>query len=228
MTAYDVAQAMVRRWWVLVMALVATAVFALSFAPSSPVYWARYNLNLVAPDRSGAVYSRTSAPSGVTPMAGILVAMLGGNHPEPQAATQSAPIFGLRDRTGVEVLARDKGSQWSRDYVAALQVQIAEPSTAEVNAQAASLAKRARAALTEIQDQQGVARATRITLEEPSAIEVVEVFPARTRAIAGAVILGTALSLVLTVTVDRWLLRRSRSRAQVGRPRRLNAAEVLR
>ena len=115
MTAYDVARAMVRRWWVLVMALGATAVFALSFAPSSPVYWARYNLNLVAPDSSGAVYSRTSAPSGVTPMAGILVAMLGGNHPEPQAATQSAPDLrsprphrgrGARPGQGLPVVSR--------------------------------------------------------------------------------------------------------------------------
>jgi hypothetical protein len=193
--------------------------FAVSFAPSPPVYWAHYDLNLVAPDRSGEVYSRTSAPAGVTPMAGVLAVMLGGNHGEPRAATQSAPIFGLRDRVGVQVLAKDKGFQWSRDYVAALSIQIAEPSAAAVGEQAAALAKRVRATLTAVQDQQGVARPTRITMEEPAAIDIVEVFPARTRAVAGALVLGTAGSMVLTVAVDRWLLRRHRARVPI-RPSR--------
>lgn len=228
MTSYDVAQAMVRRWWVLLTATGATVLFALSYAPSPPTYWGRYDLNLVAPDRSGEVYSRTSAPVGVTPMAGVLEMMLSGNHTEPKAATQSAPIFGLRDRTGVEVLAKDNGFQWSRDYVAALSVQIAEPSAAEVDEQAAELARRARAALTTVQDQEGVARATRITLEVPSAIEVVEVSPARTRSVLGALTLGTTFSIWLTVLVDRRLSPRRRPRPPSRQPRPMDPVKVLR
>jgi hypothetical protein len=227
MTSYDVAQAVARRWWLLLLALGVTVVGAAAFAPSSPTYWARYDLSLVAPDRSGAVYSRTSAPEGVTPVAGVLEVLLEGNSAEPAAATQSAPIFGLRNRTGVQVLAKDKGFQWSRDYVAALSIQIAEPTSAAVSQEAAALARRVRAALTTVQDQQDVPRATRVTLEEPSAIEVVPVYPARTRALVGAVALGGAASLVLTVAVDRWLLRRHRARVPVGRTRPLDRAEVL-
>lgn len=221
MTSYDVLQAVLRRWWVMLVVLGATVVVASAFK-ASPVYWARYDLNLVAPDRSGEVYSRTTAPTGVTAMAGILEVMLSGNHAEPQAAQQTAPLFGLRDHRGLQVLAKDKGFQWSRDYVAALSVQIAEPSAAEVDAQATALAERARTTLAAFQDQQGVPTASRITLEEPSAIEVVELYPARTRASVGAILLGTSLAVALSVGVDRWLLRRGRVRARVRRQQTLD------
>ncbi len=213
MTSYDVAQALARRWWVLALGLVATFSFALTHAPYPTIYWARYDLHLVAPDRSGEVYSRTTAPSGVTPVAGVLEVMLDGNRAGPQAATQSVPIFGLRYRTGVEVQAKDKGFQWSRDYVAALAVQIAEPTREAVMARAADLAVEARAALRDIQDREGVPRPTRVVLEEPSAIDVTEIYPARTRAMAGAIILGSGLSVVITVVLDRWLMRRRRRSA---------------
>ena len=223
MTSYDVGQAVLRRWWVLFVVMGATALIASTFS-AAPVYWARYDLNLVAPDRSGEVYSRTSAPTGVTALAGILEVMLSGNHPEPQAAQQSAPIFGLRNRVGVQVLAKDKGFQWSRDYVAALSVQIAEPSDAQVNAEATALAERARATLATFQDQQGVPTDSRVTLEEPSALEVVETYPARTRATAAAVLLGGSLAVALAVGVDRWLLLRRRARARSRRSPNLVAA----
>ena len=223
MTSYDVVQAVLRRWWVLFVVMGATALIASTFS-AAPVYWARYDLNLVAPDRSGEVYSRTSAPTGVTALAGILEVMLSGNHPEPRAAQQSAPIFGLRNRVGVQVLAKDKGFQWSRDYVAALSVQIAEPSDAQVNAEAAALAERARATLATFQDQQGVPTDSRVTLEEPSALEVVEIYPARTRATAAAVLLGGSLAVALAVGVDRWLLLRRRARARSRRSPNLVAA----
>lgn len=219
MTTYEVTQALLRRWWVVTTGLGLTLFFVLTSVPATPIYWARYDLNLVAPDRSGEVYSRTSAPEGVTPVAGVLEVILGGNHAEPRAATQAAPIFGLRPRTGVEVSAKDKGFQWSRDYAAALAVQIAEPSRAEVLSNAESLARRARWALKSIQDQQGVAQSARLTLEEPDVIEIVEIYPARTRAMAGALLLGTCLSLVLAVLLDRLLARR---RA----PRRVTRAQV--
>lgn len=212
MTPYEVAQALLRRWWAVVAGLAITGTFAVTYSPHEPVFWARYDLQLVAPDQSGEVYSRTAAPTGVTPVAGVLEVLLGGNHAAPQPATQAAPIFGLRPITGVQVQAKDKGYQWSRDYVAALDVQIAEPTREEVLAQAASLARNARSALSSIQDREGVRHRTRVTLEEPSAIEITEVYPARTRAMAGIVVLGSALTIVLAVALDQWLLRRRRAR----------------
>jgi hypothetical protein len=210
MTSDDVAQAVLRRWWVLLIALGVTVLLMRALAPAPPVYWARYDLNLVAPDRSGEVYSRISAPPSVTALAGVLEVLLGGNDMGPQAATQTVPIFGLHNRTGVQVLAKDRGFQWSRDYVAALAVQIAAPTADEVDRQAAALLDRARATLATVQDQYGVPRASQVTLEEPSAIEIVRVYPAGTRAMVGLALLGVGLSLILTVTVDRLLLRRRR------------------
>lgn len=224
MTSYNVAQAVFRRWWVLLSALATTVLLALALTSSAPLYWARYDLNLVAPDRSGGVYSRTSAPSGVIPVAGVLQVLVGGNHPEPKAATDHPPIFGLRDRTGVQVVAKDNGSQWSPGYVGALSVQIAELSTAEVNEQAASFDARVAAALKQVQDRQGVPRVARITVEAPGVIEVVEVSPAKTRARVGVMVLGAALSLVATIRVDRWLIRRGGPRSRASRSASLRSA----
>ncbi len=208
MTSYDLVLALVRRWWFLLGSLAATVLVAGVSVQGPALYWTTYDLNLVAPDRSGEVYSRQNAPSGVTPVAGVLEILLAGNHPGPGAATQQVPIFGLDERYGVDVKAKDKGLQWSRDYVAALTVQISEPSRQEVLARAVELAGQAHEALETVQDDQAVPQGARLTLDEPQAIQVLEIAPSRIRAAAGGMFLGVGVSIVLTVLLDRWLLRR--------------------
>ncbi len=211
MTSYDVIRALLRRWWFLGTGLALTLiVVAAIFTRSTPIYWTTYDLNLVAPDRSGEVYSRVNAPSGVTPVAGVLEVLLAGNDTGPSAATQQVPIFALSHQFGVDVRAKDKGLQWSRDYVAALVVQIAQPSRAEVEAQVDVLGRRAAEALSEIQDQQSVPAEARLTLEEPGVVQIIEIAPSRIRAVAGALLLGLGVSLVLTVLLDRRLIARRR------------------
>lgn len=213
MTSYDVVRALLRRWWILLAGVAATFALVGLYLPGPAIYWATYDLNLVAPDRAGESYSRADAPSGVIPVAGVLEILLAGNHSKAGAATQQVPIFGLDDRPGYTVQAKDKGLQWSRDYVAALTVQIAEPSRDQVLSRVADLAGRAHAALETVQDEQGVSQRTRLTLEEPSAIEIVEIAPSRIRATAAGLGLGLGLSIVLTVALDRLLARRTRRRS---------------
>lgn len=210
MTSYEVARALLRRWWVVVGGLVVTVAFVSTHAPAAPLYWARYDLFLVAPDQSGEVYSRTAPPASVTSLATLLEVLLDGNKPAPRAASQDVPVFGLSARPGVEVQAKDTGFQWNRDYSAALAVQIAMPSSNEVRREASVLAREARLNLKQIQDQQGVSRKQRVTVEEPSAIDVTKVTPAPTRAAAGALILGSALTVLLAVRIDRLILTRRR------------------
>ena len=212
MTSYDVALALWRRWWFLTAALAATGLVVLMVVRGPVVYWTTYDLNLVAPDRSGEVYSRQDAPAGVTPVAGVLEILLAGNHPAPGAATQQVPIFGLRQTYGVDVRAKDKGLQWSRDYVAALTVQISQPSRDEVLSHAADLAVLAHETLREAQDDQAVPADARLRLEEPQAIQVTEIGPSKIRAAAGGMALGVALSLLLTVLLDRLLTHRTSRR----------------
>ena len=213
MTSYGVVSALVRRWWVLLAALAATAVVVGLLVQRPALDWTSYDLNLVAPDRSGEVYSREDAPSGVIPVAGVLEILLAGNHPGPGAATQQVPIFGLDHHYGVDIRAKDKGLQWSRDYVAALTVQIAEPSREQVLARVEELAQQAHAALRTVQDEHGVPEAQRLTLDEPQAIQVLEIGPSRIRSAAAGLAVGTGASVVLTVLADRLLLRRRRRRA---------------
>ena len=211
MTSYDVALALGRRWWFLAAALAATGFVVLSAVRGPVIYWTTYDLNLVAPDRSGEVYSRQHPPAGVTPVAGVLEILLAGNHLAPGAATQQVPIFGLRQTYGVDVRAKDKGLQWSRDYVAALTVQISEPSREQVLSRADELALLAHRTLREAQDDRSVPPAARLRLEEPPAIQVTEIGPSKVRAAAGGMVLAVALSLVSTVLLDRLLAyRRSR------------------
>lgn len=215
MTSYDVALVLFRRWWFLLAALAATVLIVLTSVRGPAIYWTTYDLNLVAPDRSGEVYSRQTAPAGVTPVAGVLEILLAGNHPGPGAATQQVPIFGLDHAYGVDVRAKDKGLQWSRDYVAALTVQISEPSREQVLSHVDELAQRAQDALRTVQDDQAVPQRARLRLDEPQAIQVVEIGPSKIRAAAGGMILGVGCSIVLTILLDRLLVRRA--------PRRLRA-----
>lgn len=212
MTSYDVAVALVRRWWFLLPALAATVLIVLTSVRTPPIYWTTYDLNLVAPDRSGEVYSRQNAPAGVIPVAGVLEILLAGNHPGPGAATQQVPIFGLGTTYGVDVRAKDKGLQWSRDYVAALTVQVSEPSRQQVLQRVEALARQAHEALQTAQDYQSVPQRARLQLDEPQAIQVVEIGPSRIRAAAGGLLLGIGSSVLLTVLLDRLLVRRRRWR----------------
>lgn len=210
MTSYDVVSALVRRWWFF-LAVLGAGVVALGLVVlRPPVYWATYDLNLVAPDRSGEVYSRENPPAGVTPVAGVLEILLSGNHPGPRAATQLVPIFGLEHQYGFEVRAKDKGLQWSRDYVAALTVQIAEPTREDVLTRADALARQAREALMTLQNDRAVPQESRLVLDEPQAIQVLEIAPSRMRAAAVGMLLALGLSIVSTVLLDRRLLRRQR------------------
>lgn len=214
MTSYDVVVALLRRWWVLLIALALTFGTSAVLASGAPIYWTSYDLNLVAPDRSGAAYSRTAAPYGVTPMAGVLEILLGGNHTTAAAATQQVPIFGLEHDYGFDVRAKDKGLQWSRDYVAALTIQISGPSPEAVRAQADRLGNRAQTALRTIQDDRRIPARARLTLEEPVGVDVVEIRPSYIRAAAGALVLGICVSVLLTVAVDRRLGARAAARGQ--------------
>ena len=106
--------ALFRRWWFLLAALGASALVVWTSIQGPATYWTSDDLNLVAPDRSGEVYSRQDAPAGVIPVAGVLEILLAGTTPGPGAATQQVPIFGLDHRYGVDIRAKDKGLQWSR------------------------------------------------------------------------------------------------------------------
>ncbi|MDN5746802.1 MAG: hypothetical protein L0H31_17050 [Nocardioidaceae bacterium] len=214
MTSYDIAVALLRRWWLLAIGVVLTGTLATLISQSPPIYWTTYDMNLVAPDRSGAAYSRTPAPYGVTPVAGVLEVLLAGNHDAAAAATQEVPIFGLDHEFGFDVRAKDKGLQWSRDYVAALTVQISAPSREAVLSQVEGLGQRAQAELRTLQDDQEVPPEARLTLEEPEAVDIVKISPSYIRAVAGTVVLGLGSSVVATITLDRWLLARRRLPSQ--------------
>lgn len=212
MTSYDVAVALLRRWWVLVIGIALTCGVVALGARSAPIYWTSYDLNLVAPDRSGAAYSRAAAPYGVTAVAGVLEVILAGNPTGKAPATQQVPIFGLEHKSGFDVEAKDKGLQWSRDYVAALTVQISAPSSDAVLAQVDEIGARAENGLSEIQDDQEVPTKQRLTLEKPEAVEILEIKPSYIRAFVGAVVLGLGASVCLTVVIDRRLTARRRPR----------------
>jgi hypothetical protein len=214
-TSYDVVLALFRRWWILLPSLAVSALVVWTSIQAPAIYWTSYDLNLVAPDRSGQVYSRQDAPAGVIPVAGVLEILLAGNHPGPGAATQQVPIFGLDHRFGFDVRAKDKGLQWSRDYVAALTVQISEPTRAEVLARADELEQQAREALRTVQDDQDVPQDFRLSLDEPQAIQVLEIGPSKIRAAFGGMVLGVAGSIMLTILLDRLLVRRHARRLRV-------------
>ena len=215
MTSYDVALALLRRWWALAIGIALTFGSVAVGARSDPIYWTTYDVNLVAPDRSGAAYSRAAAPYGVTAVAGVLEVLLAGNPTGAAAATQQVPIFGLDHKTGFDVRAKDKGLQWSRDYVAALTVQISAPSRDAVLSQVEELGRSAQKDLLELQDDQQVPPKERLTLESPEAVEILEIKPSRIRAVAGTVVLGLGLSVFLTVVIDRGLMARRRPRLRI-------------
>ncbi|MFI2753390.1 hypothetical protein ACGIF2_08145 [Cellulomonas sp. P22] len=162
MTIWDLLQACVRRWYVV---LVAGAVgLGASYAAMgvTGVYWSHAEVTFLVPTSAINPNVLKTTTSDLIITAGVVAKRVNGNITWNQMADPAATIVGQGVRDGWSVQLPDHGGQWSTVYSRqVLEVQVSGPTAEIVRERQRELLERIDAELAELQ--QGVYDSDKIT-----------------------------------------------------------------
>ncbi|HEU4807386.1 MAG TPA: hypothetical protein VFT01_03930 [Homoserinimonas sp.] len=211
MTFTEILRSLLRRWYVMVGALVCIAVAILMVARVDGVYSVRVNLVFLPPPiaTSDENTLRWSSESLVN-FAAVIERSYNGNTPQPQFASIDAPIYGSGQTSGVKVFLPNTGGQWTSDFRdATLVVEAVDPNRDAVAKRLDAVIAELQALAAERQRTAGVDADHLISVlvsDEASGVRFVQ--GSTVRAAGSIVILGLAIGGVVAVLVDRALIRR--------------------
>lgn len=208
-TAWDLLTVAVQRWVVTLMGVVLTAlaVFATTLVP--PVYYAQAQVVLLPPaatQPNGLTETRAS----LVGLAGVLAERLRETDDATRPVSDSVTLLGEGRREGAAVRQQNVGGQWAYRFDRpVLEVQVVGETPIDVNARMRSTLLRIEAAVSEIQDGQGVEPTDRIrTVLNPTAPRVSEHSGSTVRAMGAAGAAGLLSTVMVLVFLGR---RRGRS-----------------
>lgn len=212
MTFTEILRSMLRRWYVMVVALACVAGAILLIARVDGVYSVRVNLVFLPPPAvtSDENTLRWSSESLIH-FAAVVERSYNGNAPHPQFASVDAPIYGSGQTSGVKVFLPNTGGQWTSDFRdATLVVEAVDPDQERVTERLDSTVAEVQALAAELQRAEGVDDDQLISVlisDETSGVRFVQ--GSTVRAAGGIAILGMGTGGVAAVLLDRALIRRA-------------------
>ena len=184
MTIWDALQALVRRWYVLVGAIVIGLVASYVAVKAEGAYWTHAEVTFLAPTSDINPNALRVTSSDLIIAAGAVAKRVNGNETWNKMADPAATIVGQGVVDGWQVKLPDHGGQWSRVYPRqVLDVQVSGPTAEVVVERRAMLIQRIDAELAELQD--GVRSSDLITTAVvPAAPSVYYIHGSKVRALA--------------------------------------------
>lgn len=162
MSIWDVLQALVRRWYVVLVALVLAVGASYAVKEKPGVYWSRAEVTFLAPSSQYYPNSLTTTSSDLVVTASLVAKHINGNLTWNKVSDPAATIIGEGDYDGWAVRLPDYGGQWTRYYARqVLDVQVSGPTEADVRQRQAELLARVDAELAALQE--GVATKDLVT-----------------------------------------------------------------
>lgn len=211
MGIWDVLQALVRRWYVVLpVALLALgASYGVKEKPG--VYWSRAEVTFLAPSSTTNPNALTTQSTDLVVTASLVAKHINGNLTWNKLSDPAATILGEGVYDGWAVRVPDYGGQWTRYYARqVLDVQVSGPTEADVRERQTELLARIDTELADMQ--QGVAQVDRITATVVPNPPNVFYFPgSRTRALAMIWVLAVAAAVTAAVELERRRIRASRA-----------------
>jgi hypothetical protein len=213
-TFRDILRSLLRRWYVLAVALVCIAVAILALTRVDGVYAVRVKLVLLPPTIETADENILRGNSeSLVHFAALIERSYNGNAEQPQFASVDAPMYASGRTSGVKVFLPNAGGQWSADFrEAKLVVEAVDPSAEQVEKRLNATVAEIRELALQLQRAQGVDDAHLVSVlvsEETTGIQFVQ--GSKVRAAGGILILGLAIGVVATVLLDRAITRKLRS-----------------
>lgn len=184
MTIWDAMQALVRRWYVLVGAVLIGLLASYVAVSAEGAYWSKAEVTFLAPTSAINPNALRVTSSDLIIAAGAVAKRVNGNATWNQMADPAATIVGQGILDGSQVKLPDHGGQWSRVYPRqVLDIQVSGPTAEVVRTRRAQLLARIDAELAGLQE--GVAASDRITTAVvPAAPSIIYIHGSKVRALA--------------------------------------------
>ncbi len=204
MAIWDLVVALVRRWYVVLLALVVGLSASYLAVNARGVYWSRAEVTFLAPTSAINPNALRTISSDLIITAGVVAKRVNGNITWNKMADPAATIVGQGVLDGSSVHLPDYGGQWSRVFSRqVLDVQVSGPTEAVVRTRQNELLARIDEELAALQ--QGVRSSDLITTEVvPSSPSVYYFHGSKIRSLAMIwVLCGAGTLAVVTLLEER-------------------------
>jgi len=210
-TIWDALQTIARRWYVVLVAVVAGLVVSYLAMGAQGVYWSRAEVTFLAPSSAINPNMLTTRSSDLIITAGAVAKRVNGNITWNKMADPAATIVGQGVLDGWSVHLPDYGGQWSTVYSRqVLDVQVSGPTVEDVRARKSEILARIDAELAVLQE--GVVESDRITTTVvPATPSVYYLDGSKVRALAMIWVLCGAGALAAVVLLEDRAGRRRRA-----------------
>ncbi|MFH8251579.1 hypothetical protein ACH3VR_14515 [Microbacterium sp. B2969] len=217
MTALEVLAAVGRRWYILLVVVLAAAALGFSMYRDSGSYFTRTSVTFTLPARSTLLPDSGNNDSSVIAFAGAIATTVNLGQPVVTYSSADAPYYGAGVREGVAVSLLNTGNQWTASFPSAMiDVQIVGRTSEWVTMRQQELLAEILQ-LTEA-EQTAARPGDRITAQvEPLSTQVQQIAPSRTTQLVAFGALGLAALIAgtwLSVAVDRMVRRGRKARAR--------------
>jgi hypothetical protein len=219
-----------RRWLVVLVGLILTAVLGLLTLRMPGVYWASTKVLFLVPASEQQPNQLAPDNSSAIAFAGVIETEINGGVPFRRATSPDVTLVDEGIFDGWSVLMPDTGGQWAHNFAeSSLIVQASGPSAEVVQNRMNDLIGQITALVRTYEDTAHVSADDRVDLTmAPTSVRVQYSNGSRSHALAVIILLGFVVSLVASVLADRIAVMRrrrgSRTSDSVGDARVRDAA----
>jgi len=196
---------LLRTWLILLIGLLVSGTVGYRLARRPGVYWSQVTMVLVAPKSTANPNGLSVNSESLIDTAGVIAKMVGSSPSEPAVVSDSVTLVGEGIRHGYGVRLPNSGGQFATNFDrAALDVQAAGTTVAEVSGTLNQVLSTISADLDRLQSDAGVAKVNLIRTQlSPQTAPIYYQTGSKTRALAITLILGCGLSWSLAWLVGR-------------------------
>ena len=204
MSPRDVAEALLRRWYVPLLALVLTAAGAYQVLHPAPRYQSSAVVVLKPP-------ATGNQPNQLTNLQPPLATLSYGVIQQLQSPAGRKELDAVGVHGSYQLIPRNSGTSATPRYlIPSVQVQAQRSDAVAADAAVSRIIEVYTEHVTELQDAEGIAPASRISASVLVAASAAPVHGTRTRALAGTALLGGTGGILGALWLDQWALRRRR------------------
>ncbi|WP_329280435.1 hypothetical protein [Streptomyces sp. NBC_01451] len=214
MSPRDVAEALLRRWYVLVLALLLTAVGAYPVIRPAPQYLSSAVVVLKPPVTGNQPNQLTNLQPPLATLSYGVIQQL-----ESPAGRRELRSAGVRGK--YQLIPRNSGTSATPAYlIPSLQIQARAADPVEADTAVRRIIEIYSGHVADVQKAQGITAAARINASVLVAPSAARVLGTKSRAVAGTALLGATAALLSALWFDQYALRRRSRKGGSPDPRR--------
>ncbi len=217
----NAARSVLRRWYVVVLAL-CLAFPVVSYSKDQPgVYWTKFDVEFVLPPGATGPNAMRQDSRNIVFYAAMIEKQSNATRGNAAIRATSAPLYGTGIHSGYLVYLPNSGGQWQSNFEkAALTVEVVDESQEKLDAMSNKLVAQIKHDVLAPQEKLGVVPHARITTRVSPEHPETSYIPLRNkRAIATELLLGLVIGVTGAYYTDRIIIRIRRRKSPALAPR---------